>query len=1711
MARERRATDTIATAAIPNSPYATGGGGVRFEHRVGALSLARLLSGTVMSELGDRAPTQVAFQRAPASAVDDLLLVADPETGSQAVRLAVACRRRPQFTRSHAQTKELFVSLVRADIAANSSPEIEDRIAIAVSGHQGGAREVAELAGLARNQGNAAAYFSMINDSGQYSAKLRSRLSHVTDLIRNALASINVPDTGSIEHRCWSLLRRLYVLSPDLESSNDGDWAALTDLLKPWSVDSTTASAIALRNELEVLAGEFAQTAAAVDANALRRRLHTFINSTAHRSSAGWTRLLLLDREARAAVPRTLIGSGTRAELTLERPEVRTKLAAALQGEGADLLVRGESGVGKSAAVFDAIEPSVLGDDCQALAINLRDLPDTLLDLIAALSEPLEELLAGLTAPQRLLIVDAAEAAAENRREVFTHIIRSARSSGVTVVAVAASEGAAVAVELMKAGGADVREYVVPLLSDDEISVAVRYFPELERLAEDQKGRELLRRPIVIELLARAGDLGVPLSDADALEHVWKQLVRNGERWDAGLPEAREQALLSLATHALTKGPLDSLLASLDAAAVAGLRHSGLLRSSSPLPWERVPEFAHDLLRAYAVARQLLATRDPAWALRTVGAPRWALPAARLACELLLSSADTAEDPFHRRLGRLQVAFDDLAASGHGERWGDVPSEAMLAIAHPLPVLQDAWTGLLENEATGVQRLFRVLQLRHQREEILDPIVAEPVITQLLNEGTPSGLGEEAADLIRDWLTAHVVRRTPGGQPTRLALAQEITDRCAENERELDKREADALATQAARSPEEVAAHEERRRMFAALTSSSVSPRTQRRRRPYEWIHESSIAHLALLGPDLGSEGEAILRRIAEDEPHSLAPAVETALAGQALADFDSGLLIDLVEAYYLDADEDDENGFGYGGSDDDGIRDHTGGGLRTPLAAYYRGPFLAMFRADYRRGAACLNRLLNHAAKHRVRILSNHGYMSVPDNHDGRYEHQLSITGKPRTYIGDEHVWLWYRGTGVGPYPCMSALQALEFVSDEIVRLGVPVTRLVPLLLEEAGSLAMPGLVLGMLVRHVEAASDALDPFIVEPLIWDLEFSRSVHDQSSGLAAQVPGLAGLDRRSWSLREACMMLALRAEGDRVEQLRELGERLVVAARLELGDDQSPAAKQHLAAVQNWAATLDRTAYRVEKHHDQLLIQQVTNPQVEAVLEERNADLRRGNEAVGLTVRHAQTRHNGGRAPDMSSEALAADLATAQDLLADPPKTALGASPDGPVAVAASAIELHFDRGVDVTDTDLQWSAGVLLEVASVIDEHPSNTFDRSLFSEDADRSVGRALPYLLLPSALELRRSLGIDSADGVEHLMALSRAVAWGASNEARLAYARGLDIVWSTPCSRKLQGRCHHRVACDLVEASYHDCVLGPWDNNLQQRTFTQLDPPIASSLAAIEADRIIVRRLSAALRAYGSAAISGACCRQEAQEALDVVLAAHQRSMLVHKHGYHHSHSDSLIATRAALWQATDDRDGPLLDHVRAYLGNSRMLAEALRAINAAAEERPDARTEARRLWPSLMGLVLDAEADNPGMFTNRHWGDYALAELIPNPAYAWGYLTLELAGEPERWRDLLAWSSQVDRWLSVAVGNRVSIDALVIAVHELEIADQIDTGLKWIEQIVQGGGDGCASTFTLPEWLHERRPDLITSDQQARWQRVVDLLVVSGDHRVADLAD
>src|SRR5208283_1467178 len=172
----------------------------------------------------------------------------------------------------------------------------------------------------------------------------------------------------------------------------------------------------------------------------------------------------------------------------------------------------------------------------------------------------------------------------------------------------------------------------------------------------------------------------------------------------------------------------------------------------------------------------------------------------------------------------------------------------------------------------------------------------------------------------------------------------------------------------------------------------------------------------------------------------------------------------------------------------------------------------------------ALVNRILDRAANWRV---SPHRQTpACPGQPDGQPQDadavpgvQLDIPGMgSRHFVGDDHVWAWYRGTGVGPYPCMSALMAIEQFADQWLQQGTSLPGLITTLLRDAHNLAMPGLVVGLLTRHAEQVAGEAAPFLASPDVWGLESTRAAME--AGVHAQGrddPGVPGSDRRSWTM------------------------------------------------------------------------------------------------------------------------------------------------------------------------------------------------------------------------------------------------------------------------------------------------------------------------------------------------------------------------------------------------------------------------------------------------------------------------------------------------------------------------------------------------------------------------------------------------------------------
>ena len=229
------------------------------------------------------------------------------------------------------------------------------------------------------------------------------------------------------------------------------------------------------------------------------------------------------------------------------------------------------------------------------------------------------------------------------------------------------------------------------------------------------------------------------------------------------------------------------------------------------------------------------------------------------------------------------------------------------------------------------------------------------------------------------------------------------------------------------------------------------------------------------------------------------------------------------------------------------GIRRHRyGPGIGVPFADWRFGPFWRLIPAAPVRALALINRMLDHAANYRVGAA---GGMRAAAGIPGV---QLSISGAGgRYFVGDEHVWAWYRGTAVGPYPCVSALLAVEQAADQWLRQGTPLSTLIAALLRDAHNLAMPGLVVGILTRHAEQVTDEADPFLASPAVWQLEFSRAVMESGIHVQGREDPAADSSRRGWTMTDLAAMLTVIAarsrDRNRMDALRATGRNLVAAA------------------------------------------------------------------------------------------------------------------------------------------------------------------------------------------------------------------------------------------------------------------------------------------------------------------------------------------------------------------------------------------------------------------------------------------------------------------------------------------------------------------------------------------------------------------------------------
>jgi len=638
---------------------------------------------------------EVHFQAASAgSPVDDFVLTGIGPDGSRR-RLSLAVRRAPSFVASDDPTVKLladFLKVVTSEWSAVSTGQW--RLGLVVADRARSIEEVEGLCEIARAVADESAFGREVAIPGRTTASVRDRLPHFSAAISKASESLGLTGVPTSE-LTWRVLAHMRIVRAHLEGADESSRTDAVARLRPITLDGDLHAADGLFGRLVELAQGYGPTASRVTLTLLRRDLAGFPLTRVPSSRRQWE---ILERFGERALDRT----GFRLQqattsLELPRSTVLDELSERLGGGEANaaFIVQGDPDVGKSSLVL-RVARRLRDVGVEVVILNLRDLPARSAEFEAQLGTDLDAVFASAASGLgRLLVVDGAEAVLEDHDLALEDVATAALRQGFTVLAVSRSDGAKAVVESLRkacgtAGLSEPQVFEVPPLTDLEMANVGQAFPSVSHLLTDPRTVRLLARPGLTSLLLRAGSpdmLRGPLSEADVFNVTWMAVVRRGERAATGqaTPDAREQALLALARRELGATGTATEPAP---AALPSLRSDGLLLPVRAA-WAGAPEFATDLVRDFSVARLLLLE---GWApLDAAGAPRWAIRAARLACQgrLLRAGPDRERE---RRL--LTSEFAEMSAR-HGARWAEIPAEALLTLGDARDALAEAG-GVLE-------------------------------------------------------------------------------------------------------------------------------------------------------------------------------------------------------------------------------------------------------------------------------------------------------------------------------------------------------------------------------------------------------------------------------------------------------------------------------------------------------------------------------------------------------------------------------------------------------------------------------------------------------------------------------------------------------------------------------------------------------------------------------------------------------------------------------------------------------------------------------------------------------------------------------------------------------------------------------------------------------------------------------------------------------
>ena len=701
--------------------------------------------------------------------------------------------------------------------------------------------------------------------------------------------------------------------------------------------------------------------------------------------------------------------------------------------------------------------------------------------------------------------------------------------------------------------------------------------------------------------------------------------------------------------------------------------------------------------------------------------------------------------------------------------------------------------------------------------------------------------------------------------------------------------------------------------------------------------------------------------------------------------------------------------------------------------------------------------------------------------------------------------------------------------------------------LLRDCHNLAMPGLVVGTLVRHIDLVDDELDDWLSQPELWPLEFSRVAKEMSIHVQGpETKNTRGGELRRWSFREAAASLTANAvfsdDQERVTVLRECGRLLMRRARHAVADvDPDDGSHDHeseeLTTVAGWASALEAGNYVLRWLDDGIVDIQYQPPaSIREAFQVRNAALGRGQQVYRLVQAYILTQ-----AVDRNSikEAISDDLRLARSLAEDPPDC--GLDPEvAPAAVAAAGILAHLQESVSLNQDELHWASELIVKCAISPRLGPF-AFEQTLNSLGADRSVAAVLPALLVLSA---RDEPGVLPREQVEEALVASSTSLF---DEVRQITATALRLVWDSDCTFTTKGGqlpsntnlhggmkgvlvkaarrvwhaifgsvadevvCIHKIALDATGVDIRDRHLGTYGYE-GQRAPSLLGGPIPETTGEAVPDAPMISHLVAPIIASGDAAASLCCVRDTARELFGAFLEAYSLGAILWAERDYDRNGHIHIA-RVLFSYAASGESSYLIKCLQAYAGHPVVLYELLYDLCELATYDDKLRASLPVVWPFAMATLFDEFDAGAYPHDDRRDSSRAISQMLPHPVLSLtdrdSKASIDNANSDWIDPDLLA--GLVARWIPLARGSPECVDALVALVRTGAPTWQASIGLGWVNNLIEGSFKQIAGqSFYLTDWLQDlRSAGHLDARASTTAQQIVDGLAMHGDMRAVAL--